>query len=158
MQIVFRKLTDERHTLAIVRADGRREQVECETRSFLQHDLLHFATEAEANVSHGFWGRLAAGETLAQLNDKDRQGSLYDQPEMLVVEQVVGAMTGAIRGRSPEEVVAGLHQLGEAQSIAMPAWLTPAFVERVQGRMRALLGQWKATRFGGELALAWPAT
>jgi hypothetical protein len=157
VQIVFRKRTDERHVLEIVRDDGRREQVECETRSFLQHDLLHYATESEAQVEHGFWGRLAAGATLAELNDKERQGSLYDHPDMLVVEQIVGALTGAIRGRSPDDVVAGLRRLGEAQSIPMPAWLAPALVERVQARMRALLGQWKATRFGAEMALPWPA-
>ena len=40
----------------------------------------------------------------------------------------------------------------------MPAWLTPAFVERVQARMRGLLGQWKATPYGAEMALPWPAS
>jgi hypothetical protein len=75
---------------------------------------------------------------------------------MLVVEQVVGALTSAIRGRSAGEVVAGLRQLADAQSIPMPEWLTPAFVEAVQRRMRALLGQWQATRFGAAMELSWP--
>jgi hypothetical protein len=156
MRIVFRKLSDERHVLEIEHADGRRESAECETRSFLNHDLLHYAAESEAKIDFGFWGRLAAGTTLAELNDKEHQGPLYDRPDMLVVEQVVGALTGAIRGRSPDDVVAGLHQLAEAQSIPMPAWLTPAFVEAVQRRMRALLGQWQATRFGAAMELRWP--
>src|SRR3954454_19930968 len=50
MRIVFRKLSDERHTLEIVREDGRREEVDCETRSLLVHDLLHLAVESEAKV------------------------------------------------------------------------------------------------------------
>lgn len=157
MQIELRKISDERHALAIVRADGTRESVECETRSFLQHDLLHYATEAEAGVEFGFWGRLAAGATLAELNDKALQGSLYDQPQMLVVEQIVGALTGAIKGRAPDDVVNGLHQLAEAQAVPMPTWLTPAFVERVQARMRGLVGRWNATAFGASMTLPWPA-
>ncbi|HUQ01746.1 MAG TPA: hypothetical protein VM261_04585 [Kofleriaceae bacterium] len=157
MQIELHKISEQRHALTIVRADGTRERVECETRSFLQHDLLHYATEAEAGVDVGFWGRLAAGATLAELNDKALQGSLYDQPAMLVVEQIVGALTGAIKGRSPDDVVNGLQQLAEAQQIAMPAWLTAAFVERVQARMRGLVGRWNATPFGTSMTLPWPA-
>jgi hypothetical protein len=158
VHIELHKISDQRHALTIVRGDGSRERVECETRSFLQHDLLHYATEAEAGVETGFWGRLAAGATLAELNDKALQGSLYDQPDMLVVEQIVGALTGAIKGRAPEDVVNGLHQLAEAQHIPMPAWLTPALVERVQARMRALVGRWNATAFGASMTLPWPAT
>jgi hypothetical protein len=157
VEIVFHKLSDQRHALTIVRPDGSRERIECETRSFLQHDLLHYATEAEAGVDFGFWGRLAAGATLAELNDKALQGSLYGQPQMLVVEQIVGALTGAIKGRAPDDVLDGLQQLAAAQQIPMPAWLTPAFVERVQARMRGLVGRWRATPFGASMTLPWPA-
>lgn len=157
VQIVLHKLSSERHELAIVRADGGREAVECETRSFLQHDLLHYATEAEAGVDGGFWGRLASGASLAELNDRELQGSLYQQPDLLVIEQIVGALAGAVKGRAADEVVAGLHQLAEAQAVPMPAWLTPAFVERVLRRMRALLGRWNATAFGTSMTLPWPA-
>ena len=48
MRIGFRKLTDERHELAIVRDGGAREAVECETKSLLVHDFLHYAVELEA--------------------------------------------------------------------------------------------------------------
>ena len=58
VRLSFVKMTDERHALEVVRDDGRRERVECETRSYLMHDLLHFAVESEAG---GLWGRLAAG-------------------------------------------------------------------------------------------------
>jgi hypothetical protein len=33
MRVAFRKITDARHALEIVRDDGRAETVECETRS-----------------------------------------------------------------------------------------------------------------------------
>jgi hypothetical protein len=60
LRIAFHKISGQRHALEIVRAGGRRERVECETRSYLTHDLLHYAVEAEACLQDGFWGRLAA--------------------------------------------------------------------------------------------------
>jgi hypothetical protein len=56
MQIQFRKISDLRHALRIVRPDGARDEVDCETRSTLVHDLLHYAVESEAKLSTGFWG------------------------------------------------------------------------------------------------------
>lgn len=55
VRIALRKISDERHDLTIVRGDGQRETVTCETRSVLVHDLLHHAVEAEAGLSYGFW-------------------------------------------------------------------------------------------------------
>jgi hypothetical protein len=46
VRIAFRKISDERHALAIVRDDGAREEIECETRSYLRHDFLHYAVES----------------------------------------------------------------------------------------------------------------
>lgn len=47
---MLRKLDDRRHELAIARDRGGWETVACETRSYLTHDLLHYAVEAEAGV------------------------------------------------------------------------------------------------------------
>lgn len=48
MRIAFTKLTQDRHRLEIRREDGSTESVELETRSYLLHDLGHYAVEAEA--------------------------------------------------------------------------------------------------------------
>jgi hypothetical protein len=72
MRIRLRKLSEERHELAISRDGASWETAECETRSYLTHDLLHYAVEAEAGVQSGFWGRLASGATLAEMNDRAR--------------------------------------------------------------------------------------
>ncbi len=96
MQILLRKLSDERHELAVSTDPASWDAVECETRGYLTHDLLHYAVEAEAGVQSGFWGRLAAGATLAEMNDRTR--SMGD--EMAATEQVVGALTASMKGRS----------------------------------------------------------
>jgi hypothetical protein len=152
MRISFRKLTDERHELAVLRDPASWERVECETRSYLTHDLLHYAVEAESCVDTGFWGRLAAGATLAEMNDRTR--SMDD--EMAAIEQVVGALSESVKGRPAVELVAGMNRFAASLGATLPSWLTVPFVLAVQERMRQLLGRWKATPRGGSLDLSWP--
>ncbi len=156
LRVLFHKVSDEKHTLEIIRADGRRERFDCETRSYLQHDLLHYAAETEASLEGGFWGSLASGRTLAEMNDRTGTMPAYGTSEMMTIERVVGVLSGLTKGRTPEELVAGLRSYSESLGEAAPAWLTTEFVTAVQARMRKLFGQWKATPFGGTMELAWP--
>lgn len=156
MRIVFRKISDERHTLEIVRSDGRREQVECETRSYLVHDLLHLAVENEAKVTGGFWGNLARGRTLADMNDRTGKAMAAEAPELAVIERLVGSLTGAVKGKPAAEMVAALRMYATALGSTNPAWLTEDLVVAVQERMRQLLGHWKATPYGGAMEIDWP--
>ena len=59
MRILFRKISGEQHGLTVVRPDGRRESLVCETRSVLMHDFIHYAVESAARIESGFWGLLA---------------------------------------------------------------------------------------------------
>jgi hypothetical protein len=151
MKIAFRKLTDERHVLAISRDLASWETVECETPSYLEHDLLHYAVEAEAGLRSGFWGRLATGATLAEMNDRTRPMD----DEMAAVEQVVGALSAIVKGRSAVAVVAGMNRFASSLGASLPPWLTEGFVLAVEERMRHLLGRWKATPRGSALDLTW---
>jgi hypothetical protein len=155
MRILFRKIADERHTLAIVRSDGRREEVECETRSMLVHDLLHLAVESEAKLRGGFWGNLAKGKTLADMNDRTGAAMAAEAPEMEVIERLVGALSGAVKGRSAREMVAALKSYVKALGTTYPEWLTEELVIEVQERMRQLIGRWNATAFGSEMEIEW---
>ena len=154
MRVSFVKLSDERHALEVVRDDGRRERVECETRSYLMHDLLHFAVESEAGLTGGFWGRLATGTTLKEMNDRTRPVG-PESPELSAIEQLVGALHGATKGRSSEELVAGMRRFAEALGQGRPDWLTEPFVGRVKERLRRLAGRWNATPYGGSMDLDW---
>jgi hypothetical protein len=156
MRIAFRKTSEERHVLEIVRPDGRREQEDCETRSYLAHDLLHYAVESEARLTGGFWGNLARGKTLADMNDRTGRAMAEASAEMAVIERLVGALSGAVKGRSAKEMVTALAMYAEALGTTNPDWLTEPFVLAVQERMKKLLGQWKATPFGAAMELGWP--
>ena len=127
MKIAFHKIDAERHALVIERG-GRTERVECETRSYLVHDLLHYAVESEAGLDGGFWGHLARGKTLADMNDRTGKALAGQAPELPMIEQMVGALSGAVKGRSAHELVTGLRRHAEAQSITIPAYLTEPFI------------------------------
>jgi len=157
VRILFHKRSDERHTLEIVREDGRREAVDCETRSTLVHDLLHYATEAEAGLESGLWGNLARGKTLADVDDRSGAAMGAALPELMAVERIVGALSAIAKGRSAREVAAGIQVWTEAAGLEVPPWLTGDLVDAVQERLRRLLGRWRATPFGEAMDLPWPA-
>jgi hypothetical protein len=156
VRILLHKTSDERHVLEIVRPDGRREREVCETRSLLVHDLLHYAVESEARLAGGFWGNLGRGKTLTDMNDRTGRAMADAGAEMTVIERLVGALSGAVKGRSAEEMVTALARYAEALGTTNPDWLTEPFVLAVQERMKKLLGQWKATPYGGTMDLEWP--
>ncbi|WP_437755397.1 hypothetical protein [Sorangium sp. So ce1389] len=138
-----------------MRANGQRDRVECETRSYLVHDLLHFAVESEAGLRGGFWGNLAKGNTLADLNDRTGQAMAAESKELGIVETTVGILSGAVEGRTAEETVMMALNCAPATGWTPPDWLTEEFVKRVQERMRHLLGHWKATPYRGEMKIEW---
>ena len=142
--------------LELRRADGRTESVECESRSYLLHDLLHYAVESEARLGGGFWGNLAAGKTLAQMNDRTGAGMADVAGEMGAIERIVGALHQTTKGRSPLDIVAAVRRFYESIGEQAPVWLTEALIDAVQGRMRSLQGAWRATPRGGRLELSFP--
>src|SRR3954468_10697080 len=128
MEILLTRLTDDRHRMEIARPDGAREAVTLETRSYLLHDLLHLAIEAEARLTTGFWGCLAAGKTLADMNDRTGAAMNEHAAGIATVEQVVGALTSAAKGAPAGAVLAGLQRWVEAQGRPAPFWLDEPFI------------------------------
>jgi hypothetical protein len=156
VRILFDKISDERHRLVVERAPGAREAVECETRSYLVHDLLHYAVESEAQLATGLWGSLAAGKTLADMNDRTGAAMTGAARDMGAIEQIVGALHGSTKGVAASELLAGLRRFAASVGATMPDWLTEPFVVAVQERMRRLQGHWRATPVGGAMELPWP--
>jgi hypothetical protein len=156
LRISFVKISDDRHVLEVTRAGGRTESVECESRSYFLHDLLHYAVESEAHLRGGFWGNLAAGKTLAQMNDRSGAGTADVAREMGAIERLVGAMHMTTKGRSSREIVGGVRRFYESIGEQAPAWLTEALVDAVHERMRRMHGAWRATPRGGRLELSFP--
>ena len=155
MHVLFTKLSDLRHRVEVVRADGTREKAELETRSFLVHDFVHYAVEAISGMTSGFFGTLAAGAPLRQLNDEN---ATWDPDSQIgLAESIVGPMQSVMKGRTDaKELIAGLDGMFSAIGKQRPQWVTAAFVAQVQTEYDRLWGAWKATPFQGQLVLVWP--
>ena len=133
MRIRLTKISDAQHGLAFARDDGTREAIALPSRSFLWHDLLHYAVETNAGLHQSFWGLLASGQTLAELHDAirggDGAGTTSAQPtEAVVTEAVVGVLTDVVRERvAPGAAIDGLARLFEAQDREVPVWFSADF-------------------------------
>jgi hypothetical protein len=156
MRILFGKLPGDRHDLTIVRPDGRRESVLCETRSVLMHDFIHYAVEGAAGIETGFWGRLAAGRSLVEMNDRAGLPSASEAAEIATVEQFVGALSGAAKGVPAAELVAAIARYAAGTDARVPPWLTEPVVVEAQERLRRLVGAWRAAGPGATVELDWP--
>ena len=154
MRILLTRITNDRHSLTVVRDDGSSDLVVLETRSCFVHDLLHYAVESSAGLQEGFWGTLAKGTTLAEVNDRTGDFAMGN-PNTAMIELAAAVLSGALKGRTAAELVAGLRGYLEATGKALPPWFTEALVADVQERMRRLLGHWKATAFGQAMELEW---
>lgn len=154
MRILLTKISDRRHRLELVRRDGAREAIELVTREALFHDFVHYAVESSMGTQGGFWGALASGKTMADLNDrtgaamKDFAGSLY------AIEAAVGLMSGVV-GLPDEEAWAKLGWYHETQQQEPAEWCTEAFVAEVRECLRRLQGRWKATPYGESMEILW---
>ena len=156
MRILIRKISGEQHELTIVRPDGRRESLLCERRSVLMHDFIHYAVESAAGLETGFWGLLAQGRTLAEMNDRAGLPSADEAAEMVTVERFVGALSGAVKEVPAPVLIAGIRRYASAMDAQVPPWLTEPVVVDAQERLRHLLGAWRATPAGAALELDWP--
>ncbi|MGD8339775.1 MAG: hypothetical protein PVH89_03280 [Gammaproteobacteria bacterium] len=154
MRIVLTKISDQRHTVEIVRSDASRDTIELVTREALFHDLLHYAVESSLPTTRGFWGTLASGKTFADLNDRTGEATQENAETLYRVEGIVGAMTGVAR-LPVDEGYEKLCWYCETQGQDLPDWVTQAFVAEVSELMRRLLGRWKATPFGESMEIAW---
>jgi hypothetical protein len=141
MIVRFTRLSPTHHRFEAVRDDGAIESRELETRSFLLHDLVHFALESEGKLNQGFYGAIA-------------HGGAYETEAAAAVESVVGPLQGALKGEiDPSDFVARFRATQESIGADPPDWLSEDLIARTLERLRQLQGQWRATPFGGTMEL-----
>ncbi|MEM9187574.1 MAG: hypothetical protein AAGF12_00260 [Myxococcota bacterium] len=156
MEIRFHKLTDAHHRLEIERSDGTKDEVECETRSYLLHDLTHFAVESAAELDHGFWALLARGVSLAALAHDAKEATAW--PRLMAIEKIVASLQGPLSHQEPRALHAHFTDLADAQNTALPEWFTEDMLSRAQDIRRRLVGHWRATAYGKTMQISWPCT
>jgi hypothetical protein len=146
----FTPLSATHHRFEYRRADGTGETLALETRSFLIHDLLHYAVEQEAGLRGSFYGLLDRIGGYAELSLG--AGGLGGEAQL--TEMIVGPLSAALEADGDaESFVAMVGGHFADLDLRPPRWFTPAFVEAVRERMRRLTGQWEATPVGETMAL-----
>jgi hypothetical protein len=145
MLLRWRKIDDQRHGFAVVR-DGVPMEATLETRSFLVHDFAHFAVEKEAGLRGGFYGALARGATFATLRDDI---ALPPEHERWRAERLAALFQTLWRSEGTDGFAAGCSWYRDAVDV------DDAFVDGAVRRMRALMGHWRATPYGGTMELRW---
>jgi hypothetical protein len=143
MEIVFCKVSDDRHVVRVRRDDGTSDSVELDSRSFLRHDLAHYAVESELGLSEGIWGSVARGGSLA--------GPGLDGDDMALAELISGPAQTMMRTK------ADAVDIEQVLSHVAPWLSTPELAQRLHERLRALAGHWAATPYGADMVLQWPS-
>lgn len=142
MKAVFTKLSDQRHAVRVDRRDGTSESVELDSRSFLRHDLAHFAVELELALAEGVWGSVARGGSLS--------GRGLDGDDIALAETISGPMQTMMR------TSADATEIRDVLARVAPAIGSVDLAERLHTRLHSFAGHWAATPYGGEMELAWP--
>lgn len=141
MEIRFTKISDEIHGLSIIRTDGSTQSLELDSRSFLRHDLAHFAAEIEFGVQDGFWGLVADGSSLA--------GDEFEGTNIMFAETIAGPVQTLMRSEASTETIFEVLQR------VVPNHITSEIAEAIHERLRTLRGHWQATAYGESMVLDW---
>lgn len=142
MEVRFTKLSDVQHAVTVTRADGSTERVVLDSRSYLRHDLAHWAVETTFGLRAGVWGSVAAGGSLS--------GDGLDGADMALAERLSGPVQTLMRTE------AGPDEIAETLRRVHPDPVTDDLAPALHERLRQLRGHWKATPYGADMVLEWP--
>lgn len=155
LTIRLRKISPTHHSFAYTKEDGSGKTLELETKTYLFHDLLHFAVETEAQLANSFYGTLAKNGGYSDFQNMNESTEIRGEGAM--TEKIVGALTGVIKNDTPREAfLDGIQNWLTATNEQMPTWLTEDFVLTVKEKMRKLIGEWNGTPFGETMELQFP--
>lgn len=142
MKIFFKKISDEEHAVRVIRKDGSKDSCVLNTRSFLRHDLSHYAVESELPLKRGYWGCVANGAALS--------GGEFTDSDIQLAEKLSAPIQILMRDEAePEHYLAVLNY-------ACPDKASEELAARIHERARKLTGHWKATAYGEEMEFQWP--
>lgn len=98
MKIEIKKNTHYQCEYTITKADGTVENIALETKTYLIHDICHYAVEKTLGFKNGFWGTLSNGYLFnALFNKQDPQLA-----QLRAIETIVGPVQSVFSGHLPK--------------------------------------------------------
>ena len=144
MQIAIIKKTHYLCQYTVTRDDRSVESFTLETKTYFLHDMCHFVAERELNYPLGFWGMLAKGAAINELNGKTNPQTA----ELRFIEQLVGPVQSVYSGHIPEQL---FEQFVAHLDFSIPA----NFLRDCLSALSSITAAWEALPLGGQLALDW---
>jgi len=165
MEVTFTKAPSRRYVMTVVREHGPRlaPRYGPGYDDYLPHDAVHFLVEAEARLSDGVFGQIAARQNNIFWPAEPRAQRRQARRE---AKRTSTAAERADTGRSEE--LAGLCQplwelrTGHRRTLplwwanVMPGTLESPLIERILGRLDEFAARWQALQTGGSITLSWP--
>ena len=166
MDVTFTKVAGRRYLMTVVRERGPKLAPRHGPGydDYLPHDAVHFIVEAEARLSGGVFGRIAAG--WSNIFWAAEQNELRHEKRR-EAKRRPSAAERADMGRS-EELAGICHPLWELRAghrRELPAWFTslpPDLVEssglreRILARLDEFAARWHSLSVGRSITLSWP--
>lgn len=165
MDVTFTKLAGRRYRVTIVRERGPALAPRHGPgyHDYLPHDAVHFLVEAEAGLTGGVFGRIAAGRSNlfgpADPAMRRHQTRREKRSPPRAVERAEMA-----RSEELASVCAPLWEFRAGHRAELPAWRGavvsgPAspLVERILIRLDEFAARWQPLAADGEITLSWPA-
>ena len=155
LQVQFAKRADGNVVLRCTRKDGSStwKRYDNQAAFFSRHDLSHFAVETVLGLTRGFFGLIAEGWDISDMDGKGPRG----RPDGSVpVENIVGLFTQEHAGVAGPFTATEFNAQLEAmtgQPLLRP--LTDAELEAVRTRIDFLYQQWADTPSGSTLDLSY---
>lgn len=166
MEVTFTKGTGRRYMVTIVREHGPR----LATRQgpgyddHLPHDAVHFLVEAEAHLSAGVFGQIAAGRNNlfwpSDQKEQRRQARREAKKGSTATERADTA-----RSEQLASICQPLWELQAGHRTELPPWiarvpptiLRSPLTKRILSRLDDFANRWHNLPPGGAITLPWPA-
>lgn len=165
MKVTFTKVSGRRYLMTVVREHGPqlapRHGPGYDDR--LPHDAVHFIVEAEARLSGGVFGRIAAGHSNmfwpADQTELRRQARHEAKWKPSAAEHADMARSEELAG-----LCQTLWELRAGHRTEVPLWfasvppatLESPLAERILARLDEFAKSWQALPTGGSITLSWP--
>ena len=144
MQIAINKKTHYLCQYTVTRDDRSVEDFTLETKTYFLHDICHFVVERNLQYAAGFWGMLARGMAIHELNGKTN----LQTAELRFIEQIVGPVQSVYSGHLPEQLF--------EQFVAHLDFIVPAkFLTDCLSEISSIIATWEGLPLGGQLELDW---
>ena len=144
MKIEIQKLSKYQCLYTITRGDQSVERITLETKTYLVHDICHFAVEKNLGYTNGFWGMLSQGYTFSALFGKDNPQT----EELRFIEQIVGPVQSAYSGHIPKK---DFEQYISHLSITLSESVLGTYLTEI----RTIVEHWEQLMVGQQITLEW---